>query len=95
MGSTRNGEWLVSELGVHGTIEAWEAAGSPPLLEEAREKVSWTLNNHQPPPLHEGAERELDRIEEQARKAMESASQIRPTDSEPEHPRPAWRDQSG
>ncbi len=67
MESTRNGEWFISKLGVHGTVTAWERAGKPSLLEEAHEKVSQILKNHQPFPLDKDAERELDRIEKQAR----------------------------
>ena len=65
----RGGEWYVSQLGVHETFEGWEAAGKPMLLEEAREKVKQILATHQPLPLGEDVERELDRIE---RRALES-----------------------
>jgi len=63
----RGGEWYVSQLGVHDTFEGWEAAGKPTLLEEAREKVKQILATHQPLPLDEDIERELDRIAEKAR----------------------------
>jgi len=63
----RGGEWYVSELGMHGTFESWEAAGKPVLLEEAREKVEQILATHQPLPLDEDVERELDRIQKRAR----------------------------
>ena len=62
----RGGEWVVPQLGWHDTFEAWEAAGRPTLLEEAREKVDHILATHQPLPLDEDVERELDRIQKRA-----------------------------
>jgi trimethylamine--corrinoid protein Co-methyltransferase len=58
-----DGEWYVSKFGLHDTFEAWEAAGRPTLLDEAREQVDQLLATHQPLPLDEDAERELDRIQ--------------------------------
>ncbi len=58
-----DGEWYVSKFGLHDTFEAWEASGRPALLDEAREKVDQILATHQPLPLGEDAERELDRIQ--------------------------------
>jgi trimethylamine--corrinoid protein Co-methyltransferase len=63
----RGGEWYVPQLGVHDTFEAWEAAGSPMLHEEAREKVERILATHRPLPLGEDVEGELARIQERAR----------------------------
>ncbi len=68
----RDGEWHISELGVHDAFETWVAAGKPSLLEKAQEKVTQILAAHQPLPLDEGAERELDRIEERARREVAS-----------------------
>jgi trimethylamine--corrinoid protein Co-methyltransferase len=62
----REGEWYVSRFGVHDTFEAWEATGRPTLIDEAREKVDRILATHQPLPLDENAERELDRIHKRA-----------------------------
>jgi trimethylamine--corrinoid protein Co-methyltransferase len=62
----RGGEWVVPQLGWHDTYEAWEAAGRPTLFEEAREKVDHILATHQPLPLDEDVERELDRIQKRA-----------------------------
>jgi trimethylamine--corrinoid protein Co-methyltransferase len=62
----RGGEWYVSKFGVHDTFEGWQATGKPTLLEEAREKVRQILAAHQPLPLDEDVERELDRIQERA-----------------------------
>ena len=62
----RDGEMYVSQLGWHGSFEAWEAAGRPTVLEEAREKVAQILATHEPLPLDEHVEKELDRIEKRA-----------------------------
>jgi trimethylamine--corrinoid protein Co-methyltransferase len=58
----REGEMYISQLGWHDSLEAWEAAGRPALLEEAREKVEQILATHQPLPLDDDVEKELDRI---------------------------------
>jgi trimethylamine--corrinoid protein Co-methyltransferase len=62
----RDGEMYVSQLGWHGSFEAWEAAGNPTLLEEVREKVAQILATHEPLPLDEHVEKELDRIQKRA-----------------------------
>jgi trimethylamine--corrinoid protein Co-methyltransferase len=62
----RRGEWYVSKLGVHDAFEVWEAAGRPGLLREARGKVEKIVTSHQPLPLDEDIERELDRIQKRA-----------------------------
>jgi trimethylamine--corrinoid protein Co-methyltransferase len=59
--------WYVSEFGMHDTYSAWEADGKPTLMQEAREQVNHILENHQPLPLGEDAERELARIQERAK----------------------------
>jgi trimethylamine--corrinoid protein Co-methyltransferase len=69
----RGGEWHVSRLGVHDTFEGWKAAGKPTLIEEAREKVKEILATHQPLPLDEDVERELDRIQERAQESSEAS----------------------
>jgi trimethylamine--corrinoid protein Co-methyltransferase len=63
----RGGEWYVSKFGLHTSYDAWLEAGSPTLLQEAREKVDHILANHKPLPLGEDEERELQRIQERAR----------------------------
>jgi trimethylamine--corrinoid protein Co-methyltransferase len=62
----RDGEWYISQLGVHDTFEGWETAGRPTLLGEVREKVKQILVTHQPLSLDEDVERELDRIQKRA-----------------------------
>ncbi len=71
----RSGEWYITELGFHDTFEAWEAAGSPRLLDSAREKVEHILSTHQPLPLSEEALRELDLLEKRARELAASPRQ--------------------
>ena len=54
-------EWLKPGLGTHTTYDGWVKDGRPDILTEASEKVDQLLSNHQPYPLNEDAERELDR----------------------------------
>jgi len=61
--SLRNGEWHISRIGMHGTLQEWEAAGKPALLDELREQVQQIIKNHDPLPLGEDVEKELERIE--------------------------------
>ncbi len=65
-GIRKGGEWYLSNFGVHESFESWEAAGKPDILSEAREKVNHLLETHQPLPLGEDVERELDRIQKRA-----------------------------
>ena len=65
----REGRWYISDLGVHDTFEKWEAAGKPTLRDQAYETVEQILATHQPLPLDEDVERELDRIKKQAMEA--------------------------
>jgi len=65
----REGRWYISDLGVHDTFEKWEAAGKPTLRDQAYETVEQILATHQPLPLDEDVERELDRIQKQAMEA--------------------------
>ena len=62
----REGEMYISQLGWQDSFEAWEVAGKPTVLEEAREKVEQILATHEPLPLDEDVEKELDRIQKRA-----------------------------
>jgi trimethylamine--corrinoid protein Co-methyltransferase len=64
----RRGEWYTGHLGVGESFEQWEAAGRPDLVAELRDQVAHMLAGHQPLPLDEAVEHELDRIEENARR---------------------------
>ncbi len=62
----RSGEWHVSRMGIHGPFEAWDASGRPRLMKEARERVDHILDTHNPLPLDEAVERELNLIYQRA-----------------------------
>ncbi len=62
----RGGEWYVSKVGMHDTFEGWEAAGRPTLMQEARKEVERILATHEPLPLGEDVERELEQIQQRA-----------------------------
>lgn len=51
--NVRAGEWRPSSLGVHGSAQAWEAAGSPSTLEQAHERVAEILAGQQSLPFDE------------------------------------------
>jgi trimethylamine--corrinoid protein Co-methyltransferase len=61
------GEWYMTDFGWRGSFEAWERAGRPELLDELRERVVGILDAHEPLPLGEEVERELERIASKAR----------------------------
>jgi trimethylamine--corrinoid protein Co-methyltransferase len=63
----RSGEWFLSDLGVHESYDRWRASGKGDFLEEVRAKVDQILATHEPLPLGEEAEKELDRICARAR----------------------------
>jgi trimethylamine--corrinoid protein Co-methyltransferase len=58
----RSGEWYLTDFGWHGSYEEWRASGKPTLIQEAREKVEYLLSNHEPLPLSEEMEHELEKI---------------------------------
>ncbi len=60
--SIRKGRWYISDFGLHDSFENWDAAGRPTLMDEAYDKVEQILATHQPLPLDEDVERELDHI---------------------------------
>jgi len=67
----RSGEWLIPGMGIHQSQEAWETAGKKDVLEEAREKVENLLSTHEPLPLSEEIEKELDKIQKRANQSSE------------------------
>jgi trimethylamine---corrinoid protein Co-methyltransferase len=64
--NARAAEWLLSDLGVHGSAEAWRAAGSPTTLESAHERVAELLAGHRPLPLAEDVARALAELQRRA-----------------------------
>jgi trimethylamine--corrinoid protein Co-methyltransferase len=67
----RIGEWLIPRLGVHDSQESWEMTGKKNILEEAREKVENLLSTHEPLPLSDEVEKELDKIQKRANQSSE------------------------
>jgi trimethylamine--corrinoid protein Co-methyltransferase len=63
----RSGEWYLTDFGWHGSYEEWHASGKPNLIQEAREKVEYILSNHEPLPLSEEMEQELEKIYHRAK----------------------------
>jgi len=63
----RSGELYVSDFDTRDSYEDWSASGKPSLLEELQELIQETLDSHEPLPLDEAVERELETIEERAR----------------------------
>ena len=55
----RGEEWFVPRLGTQDAREAWEAAGRPDVVEEARQKVADILATHETPPYDDDVAREL------------------------------------
>ena len=61
-----DGEWYISKKGMMASLEEWEAAGKRGLVEDSREKVNQILSSHEPLPLAEDIDRELERIRKKA-----------------------------
>jgi trimethylamine--corrinoid protein Co-methyltransferase len=61
-----DGEWYLSKKGMMASLEEWEAAGKRELVEDSREKVNQILSSHEPLPLDEDIDRELERIRKRA-----------------------------
>ena len=66
----RSGEWLIPNLGVHKTRQAWEYAGKKDVLEEAHEKVEYILATHKSLPLGDDVEKELEKISKRAQQSV-------------------------
>ena len=63
----RSGEWYLTDFGWHGSYEEWQTSGYPNLIQEARDKVETILSNHEPLPLGEEMEKELENIYHRAK----------------------------
>lgn len=63
----RSGEIYVSDYDSRSTYEAWQAAGKPTLIHELRDWVDEIFATHQPLPLGQDIENELEKIEKRAR----------------------------
>ena len=64
--SVHSGEWFLSDLGAHESYDRWRASRKGSFLQEVRERVDEILTTHEPLPLDEGVEKELERIRESA-----------------------------
>jgi trimethylamine--corrinoid protein Co-methyltransferase len=62
-----DGEWYIDEFGMTATFEEWKSTGKREIIEDAREKVDQILAAHQPLPLDEDIDRELERIKKKAK----------------------------
>lgn len=67
--NARGGEWYLSDFGLHDTYEAWQAAGAPETLAEARARVDDILARHEDQPYPDDVQRALDDLVERARHA--------------------------
>ncbi len=65
----RGDEWFLSDLGAHDAYENWKESGKPDFLQEVGEKVDHILATHEPLPLDEHMEKELEQICKRAREA--------------------------
>jgi trimethylamine--corrinoid protein Co-methyltransferase len=64
--NARSGEWYLSRLGVHETLDSWAAAGRPDVVDQARRLADEVLAAHRPLALDEAVAAELDRLVERA-----------------------------
>ncbi len=68
----RNGEFFLPALGVHEALETWTAAGRPSVVDEAASRAEQLLAAHQPLPLGDDVERELQAIARRAAATTEA-----------------------
>jgi trimethylamine--corrinoid protein Co-methyltransferase len=64
----RSGELYISDFDSNLTYEAWAASGRPTLMQELNEWANEIFTNHHPYPMDPDVEKELAKIEQQARK---------------------------
>jgi len=65
--SLHSDDWYISDFGSHENYDSWIAGGKKDILEEARNKVDSILESHEPLPLGDDVEKELDKICKRAR----------------------------
>jgi len=65
--AVRSEDWYISDFGSHETYDGWIANGKKDILEEASEKVNKILASHEPMPLGDDVEKELNKICQGAR----------------------------
>jgi len=64
----RSGEVYISDFDSNLTYEAWVSSGKPTLIQELNEWAKEILATHKPLPLDPAVDRELDKIEQRARR---------------------------
>jgi trimethylamine--corrinoid protein Co-methyltransferase len=60
-------DWYISDFGSHESYDSWIAGGKKDILQEARDKVNRILESHEPLPLSDDVEKELNKICKRAR----------------------------
>ncbi len=60
--AVRSDDWYISDLGSHESYDNWKEKGEKDVLEEAHEKVNQILKTHEPLPLGDDVEKELEKI---------------------------------
>jgi len=65
--SIHSDDWYISDFGSHEPYDSWIASGKKDILQEARDKVEHILESHEPLPLGDDVEKELDKICKRAR----------------------------
>ena len=68
----RSGELYISDFDSNQTYEAWSASGKPTFIQELHEWANEIFNTHQTLPLDPDIEKELEAIEERARREPRS-----------------------
>lgn len=63
------GKFYLSQMGFHGTYEKWKASGMPDIVDEIQGITQDILKKHQPLPLDQAADYELERLERRQRAA--------------------------
>jgi len=63
----RSDDWYISDFGSHESYESWIAGGKKDILQETRDKVDHILGSHEPLPLSDDVEKELEKICKRAR----------------------------
>ena len=64
-----DGEWYFDEFGMTATFEEWKSGGKCEIIGDARERVDQILTSHQPLPLDEDIDRELEHIKKKAKES--------------------------
>jgi trimethylamine:corrinoid methyltransferase-like protein len=67
-----SGEWYISSFGNQDSGNHPDTLTRPDFLDEIRAKIDQILAQHQPIPLDEKIDKELERIEQRARESSES-----------------------